>query len=259
MNVVKVDLGKYKHKVNLYPIGDVHLGSAHFDRKRLQSLLDLIVNDIDAQVILNGDMINNAIKTSVSDVYTEVLSPQQQLDELVELFTPIKDKIIGVVSGNHEDRTSRLTGIDILKNFCYRLGIEEKYSPIANIIFLSFGQSRGRENSRVTFSIYHSHGTGGGRTLGAKTNAVHRMSGVVHSDIYIHSHTHTPITFKENYIMSYNSSKGIKEVTRLFINTNAYEGFGGYGERMKLTPSNREHICIELSYQGSKKYMNARL
>ncbi len=247
MNIIPVDLGNNVHKVTLYPIGDIHAGSAHHMKKEFQSIVDEIYRDDSGVVILNGDAFNNAIRTGISDIYTEKMTPEQAADYLVQILEPIKHKIIGVVQGNHEARTYKLTGIDIMKNVCYRLGIADKYSDIANIIFLSFGKSRGRDTVRNTFSIYHTHGTGGGRTVGSKSNNVHRLAQVVQADIYIHSHTHTPLVFKENYIVSNCGNKGIKEVSRMFINTNAYEGFGGYGEALKLPPSNREPIRITLT------------
>lgn len=255
MNTIKVDLGSQKEFVNLYPLGDIHLGSSHFDKKKFEQYIKMVKNDENGVLILNGDLINNAIKTSVSDIYTDTMSPENQLDMLYEYLLPIKDKVIGCTTGNHEERTYRLTGIDVSKNLCYRLGIEDLYSPIANIIFLSFGKSRGRDNIRNTFSIYHSHGVGGGRTVGAKANSVKRMSEIVHADIYIHSHTHVPMAFKSNYVMSNCSNKGIKEITRLFANTQSYEAFGGYGERMLLTPTNNDGVVITLwaDAKGNKK------
>jgi len=256
MNTIKVDLGSEINNVNLYPLGDVHAGSAHYMKKEFNRMVDIIRGDSNAVVILNGDLFNNAIKTSVSDIYDEKLTPQDTLDYLVDVLTPIKDKIIGITTGNHEIRTYKLTGIDISRALADRLGLRHLYHPISNLIFLSFGMNRGRENVRNTFSIYHTHGTGGGRTVGAKANGVHRLAAVVHADVYVHSHTHTPIIFKENYILSNCSNKGYKEVQRLFVNTNAYEGFGGYGEAMKLPPSNRQPVKVTLYVddRGNKKF-----
>ena len=160
---------------------------------------------------------------------------------------------------NHESRTYRIAGIDILLNFCYRLGIEELYDPVSCLIFLSFGTSRGRAKVRNTFSIYHTYGTGGGKTVGAKANRLQNLSNVIHADVYIHSHTHTPMIFKEDYIMTNCGNKGIKQISRLFVNTNAYEGYGGYGEVLGLKPSNHDYITIELSSNGYEKFKKARL
>ena len=259
MKIIKHDLGADITEVNIIPLADLHLGSEHCLLKNIKKAIDEVASGKNTYTVLNGDLINNAIKTSVSDIYKEKLSPEQALNKLVELFMPIKDKILSVVCGNHEARTYRLAGIDVLNYFCSKLGVEHLYHPVASIIFLSFGTSRGRKKVRNTFSIYHTHGTGGGKTVGAKANRLQNLSNVIHADVYIHSHTHTPMIFKEDYIMTNCGNKGIKQISRLFVNTNAYEGFGGYGEVLGLKPSNHDYITIELSSNGYDKYKNARL
>ena len=87
MNTIKVDLGSDKKYVNLYPVGDVHAGSAHYMKKEFNQIIEQVVYDPNAVVILNGDLFNNAIKTSVSDIYDEKLTPQDTLDYLVEIST----------------------------------------------------------------------------------------------------------------------------------------------------------------------------
>lgn len=247
MEIQKIDLGSKISYVNLYPIADIHIGSKHFQEKLFLEHINKIKNDKNGVVILNGDLINNAIKNSVSDIYSERLTPEEALEKLVLWLTPIKDKIIGATTGNHEWRTYKETGIDIVKHLCYRLGIADRYDPISNVIFLSFGKNRNRENVRNTFVIYHTHGSGGGRTTGAKANKVKNLSSIIHADVYIHSHTHLPMVMKEDFIMTNVSNKGIKQVSRLFVNTNSNEGFGGYGERLGFAPANLEYITIKLT------------
>ena len=260
MKVIKKELSSELKYVNVYPIADIHIGSKHFQRNILEMHLNAIKKDPNGVLILNGDLVNNSIKTSIGDIYEETMNPEQQIDLLVELFMPLKDKIIGVVSGNHEARTYRITGINILKNFCYRLGIIDLYSDIAHATFLSFGKSRERENVKNTYVIYNSHGRGGGKMIGSKANRVHNLAGILpNADLYIHSHTHAPITFKDSYVSCDTRNKGISIKNRLFVNTNAYEGFGGYGEVIGLAPSNHDFIKITLSYDKRKKYLKATL
>ena len=260
MNVIKKEFSNEYEYMNIYPIGDLHIGSKYFKKAILQEHLEVIKNDSHALVILNGDLVNNSTKTSIGDIYEEVLNPEEQIDLLVELFEPIKDKIIGVVSGNHEARTYKQTGISILKNFCYRLGLIDVYSDVANATFLSFGKSKGRDNVKQTYIIYNSHGRGGGKLIGSKANRVHNLSTIMpNADLYIHSHTHAPITFKDSYVSADTRNKGISLQNRLFVNTNAYEGFGGYGEVIGLAPSNHNMIKVKLSYDKKRKYLNATL
>ena len=260
MKVIKKELSNEFTYVNIYPLADLHIGSKHFKRKILEMHLNTINNDPNALLILNGDLVNNSTKDSVGDIYEETLNPEEQIDLLVELFEPLKDKIIGVVCGNHEARTYKATGISILKNFCYRLGLIDVYSNVANLTFLSFGKSRGRDTVKQTFTIYNSHGRGGGKMIGSKANRVHNLSSIVpNADLYIHSHTHAPITFKDSYISADTRNKGVSIQNRLFVNTNAYEGFDGYGEVIGLAPSNHDMVKVQLSYDKRNKFCKATL
>ena len=260
MNVIRKELGNDLEYVNLYPLADLHIGSKFFKRKELEKHLEVINSDPNGLIILNGDLVNNTVKNSVGDIYEEVLNPEEQIDLLVELFEPLKDKIIGVVTGNHEARTYRETGISILKNFCYRLGLIDVYSSISNVTFLSFGKSKGRDTVKQTFTIYNSHGRGGGKLIGSKANRTHNLATIMPTaDLFIHSHTHAPITFKDSYVMADTRNKGVSIQNRLFVNTNAYEGFGGYGEVIGLAPSNHDNVMVKLSYTKKGKFLKATL
>ena len=66
--------------------------------------------------------------------------------------------------------------------------------------------------------------------------------------------------FKEDYFVSNCANKGVGRESRLFVNTNAYEGYGGYGEVLGLRPSNHEFVKIQLTYDTrGNKYYNATL
>lgn len=256
LSVNKIIYHTESNLVHFYPLGDFHIGSSHYKEQELKDWVDVIKNDPHAIAVIHGDIINNAIKTSVSDIYDEQLNPEQSIDRAVEIVEPIKDKIIGLTSGNHEDRTYKLTGIDVMKNFAYRLGLADNYDPISNLIFLQWGDTNRKKGkpSPITTTVYMTHGSGGGRTIGAKANQVARLANMIDADIYIHGHTHSPIVLKENYIQVDKQNKGWKEKSRLFINTNSTEGFGNYGERFKLTPTNRDFIKVELKQTSVKKH-----
>ena len=77
--------------------------------------------------IILGDLLNNSTKTSVGDVYEEELTPMQQVKKAVMMFEPIKHKILGVCSGNHERRSYKMDGVDLLYFMCAELGIADKF------------------------------------------------------------------------------------------------------------------------------------
>lgn len=206
-------------------------------------------------VIVNGDIINNAIKHSVSDIYSEKLSPTEALEKTIEVLEPIKDRILVIINGNHEERTYRQSGISIMKIVAQRLGLEDIYADPAYKLFLSFGNNQGRKNRKTTYTVYGKHGGGGARTVGGKLNYVDRMAHTTDADIFIHSHTHLPGAFRKTFFLSdYRNKKSTKK-QRLFVNSSAFLLFGDYGEKKNYPPASTVYPYITL--EGEERKMRA--
>jgi predicted MPP superfamily phosphohydrolase len=250
MKTIKVDLGPQHEEIVIVPIADVHLGDAHANWKKLRELVDAINAGYETFTILNGDLIDNAIKASVGDIYSAKLSPMEQMEEIIKILQPLADsgKILAITTGNHEARTYKHTGIDVSRHIAHRLGLEDRYAPENYVLFVSFGEPFAtRPNRRFTYTIHGTHGSGGGgRLVGGKMNAVERMAGNVDADIYLHSHTHLPATFKQDYIRTDSRTKTIRQVTKLFVNTNAFLNYGGYGETFGFKPATISPVQIKL-------------
>ena len=105
MKVIKIDLPRELSSMELHVFADEHLGDEHCDVKRLIQRIEYVKNTPSAYCILNGDIVDNATRTSIGDVYAQEFNPMEQLKRAVELFEPIKDKILLVTHGNHENRT----------------------------------------------------------------------------------------------------------------------------------------------------------
>lgn len=164
MKAIKVDLPKELKRIKLHVFADLHIGDKFCDLTDIKRRIEEVKQDEESFCVLNGDIINNATKTSVSDCYAEELSPMEQIQTFVDLFSPIKDKILAVTSGNHENRTYNKEGIDITDVCCRQLGIEQKYSRTSAIIFVRFGElSSHNHNNKVLYTISMIHGSGGGR------------------------------------------------------------------------------------------------
>lgn len=259
MKTIKIDLDRECILYNVVPIADLHIGDAQFNEKDFKKMLETSDGD-NTLYLLNGDLINNATKSSVSDIYSSTMSPMKQLEMLVEIFAPYKDKIIGIIGGNHERRTYKEDGIDISRLFARELGLEDRYAEDGALIFLRFGtQSRGQKETNgsgktrmVCYTIYATHGSGGGRSVGGKANALEQLSSIVDADVYIHSHTHLPIVFKQNFFRTDVRNSTVKEVEKLFVNTSACLNYGGYGEIAKYTPASRTITAIVLDGQQKK-------
>ena len=94
MQVIKFDLPDDVDSLEIHTLADLHIGDNFCDIELVRNTIDYISDTENAYVILNGDLMNNATKTSVSDSYAEKLSPMEQISTLVDLLTPIKHKII---------------------------------------------------------------------------------------------------------------------------------------------------------------------
>ena len=67
---------------------------------------------------------NNATKTSVSNVYAETMRPREQKRKLVEMLTPLRDKILVATPGNHERRSIRDVDEDPMYDIMCKLDLE---------------------------------------------------------------------------------------------------------------------------------------
>lgn len=259
MKTIKIDLGRDLRYVNIIALADLHIGDKYFNEKDLKSKLETAMNDDEAFLILNGDLINNATKTSVSDIYTETMSPIEQLQKAKEIFEPYKDKILAITGGNHERRTYRMDGIDLTQILARELGLEDRYADEGALLFIRFGeQSRGTKETngsgkvrQMCYTVYVTHGSGGGRSVGGKSNALEQLSSIVDADIYIHSHTHLPVMFKQSFLRTDLRNSSVQEVDKLFVNTSAWLDYGGYGQIAKYTPASKSFTTIHLD--GSTK------
>lgn len=265
MNVIKVDLPKNLNKMELHIFADEHIGDELCDIKRLKERIEYVKNTPNAYCVLNGDIIDNATKTSIGDIYSQDMNPMEQLKKAVELFEPIKDKILCISHGNHENRTFRKEGINLSYLIATQLGLGDRYTSASAIIFLRFGQlSNGQKETngsgevrKVCYSIFMLHGSGGGRKEGAKAIRLADMASIADCDIYIHSHTHLPMTFRESFHRVDVRNSKVALVDKLFLNTASNLRYGGYGEAAEFKPSSMETPILYLN--GKKKEYKAML
>ena len=255
MKTIKIDLPRELKVLELHLFADEHIGDAHCDMKRLLQRIEYVKNTPNAYCILNGDILDNATKTSVGDVYSQAISPMDQLNHAVQIFGPIKDKILCITHGNHENRTYKNEGVNLSALIAAQLGLEGRYSPTAAVLFLRFGEDV--NNRKVRYTIYALHGSGGGRKEGGKVNRLADMASIIDTDIYIHSHTHLPVIMRQAFHRVDVVNSKVALVDKLFVNTASNLNYGGYGEAGEFKPSSKETPVIYLS--GVKKNYSAKL
>ena len=58
-------------------------------------------------LVLAGDLINNATRSSVSNVFEDIYRPSDQKKMMAKILEPVKDRILCGVPGNHEARSGK--------------------------------------------------------------------------------------------------------------------------------------------------------
>lgn len=128
----------------------------------------------------------NATKHSIgAGVVEQVMTPQKQIDYLVDKFEPLRGRFIGGYLGNHEDRTYKETGLDPMQQIATALDIP--YFPIEFFGVISASDGSGHYTS---YSVYAVHSDSGHKSSGLSVNRVQSDWGWVHADIKMKSHDH---------------------------------------------------------------------
>lgn len=222
--------------LTLYPISDVHLGSAECMEQEFRAYLKRIESDPHAAVLLAGDILNNGIKSSKTDVYKEKYPPDVQKEMMIELLEPIKDKIVAGVAGNHEYRTVKESCQDVMKDIFWALQIRDRYTPDAAFVKISVGEKANRKPA--TYMIHLTHGSGGGGTLGGGiTKQDGYQLSVEGIDIFISGHTHKPAKVPSARLMFDSRNNNIIRSNTLIFICTAWLDYGGYPVRGQMRPT----------------------
>ena len=256
MKAIKCDLPMEHKEIAILPLADIHLGDPHSDYKRIQELLAYVRDTDNAYCVLNGDLMDAAITSSIGDTYGASLQPMEQLRECVKLFEPLKDKILAVMPGNHEYRVYRTDGIDLTEIMCSQLGIVDRYSPASAILFIRFGKDP-KHGRKLCYTVFCTHGSGGGRGEGAKIKRCADLANIIDADVYLHSHSHLPAVFKTGFFRADPNNSSFARVDKLFVNTAAMLEYGGYGEMQNYKPASLDTPLVRLD--GRKKRATAAL
>ena len=228
--------------LNIYPLGDVHIGSNEFDQELFNKWVDMVKNDPNGAVVIIGDMMNMGLKNSKTNIYEEALNPMQQKELCYELLKPIADKIIAGCSGNHEYRATKEVGTNPLYDVFCRLGIEDRYRENACFIKLQVGKVGKNPN---VYGVVLTHGR-------SKTKDAQWNYAVDGCDCFISGHTHLGTHQPCGKIRMDLSHNIVKTVGYQHIVVLPFLRYGGYAISGKYMPTQiGQFQCI--SFDGKSK------
>lgn len=234
---------KIDRDVKIYPIADVHLGAMEHASKEWTAFLKKIEKE-DAYLILDGDLLNNGIKTcKFVNPFDEAIRPREAKRIMTESLEPVKDRILAVVSGNHERRTYKDDDQDLTYDICAKLDIEHLYRENIAYMRLQCGTREVKNKSRVvnTYTFAITHGSGGGIYTGAAVNRNERFGNVISGlDCLVVGHSHKAFVTKPAKIVIDGRNGVVYNSHYTVLSCVSWLNYGGYAARAMLLPA---HVC----------------
>jgi hypothetical protein len=246
--IILKDLSQFS-QIYLVPLADWHIGDKNAAVDIIQGYINWIAERDNAFTILNGDLMNAAWKESSAELYDDLITPDQAYAKVRDLCQPIRDKVLMITRGNHEEAIYRKVGADYMARLAYDLdGVP--YKPDGGMVGVRLSTS----GSKGMCFTYATHGWGGARTIGAKVKKAQDLMQVAEAHIYILSHDHTQNINRGNILeppralIQFQKPMFLTVRRKLFINTGGFIRYGGYIQRKGYTPQDlgTPRIRIEL-------------
>ncbi len=254
-----VDLSSSLKTVKIVPTSDIHFGNPSCSLRHLNQHIEYIKSDPGIFTFLNGDMIECVTRFSKGEIHKQATSPGKQRDFIINLFKPIKHKVLGVTQGNHE---RRIEDVDVAGDIAKALGVPYRAEGMLLKISFGGGNSSHPEKPYVYWG-YFTHGYGGARTKSAKAVKVERVGQWLHADFYVMSHDHVVNVGPDVYLLPDNRTHIDKETgfktgklkahRKMLIKSNAFLKWGGYAEAGGFPPSDLTTPLIILDGKGKKR------
>jgi len=192
---------RYADTFTLYPLGDIHLGVIHCDEDLLRQTVAEIKADKHALWIGLGDYADCVTPSDFKRWDGAILAPWMkdhannigatQSRKVNEILSPIWNKCIGLIEGNHEDAIRRYNHYDMMHEILLLANKKHSvlYAGVSCMVRLNF--KRENSNESHDYIIHARHGEGSARTPGARALAVLRLSQTfVNAHIVLSAHLH---------------------------------------------------------------------
>ena len=256
LNDFEMVLHEFNEPITIFPISDVHFGALEHLTSEWSSFCKMVEQTPNAYVILGGDLVNNSVRTcSFVNPFDEVVRPREQKKRMVEYLSPIKDKILCAVSGNHEARSVKDDDIDITYDIMTKLDIEHLYRPNMCFMKVSLGHRKNDNTPIQSYTFAVTHGAGGGIFTGATVNRNERFGNVIEGlDCLIVGHTHKGTVTKPSKIVIDRKNNKVSMNHYTVISMTSWLNYGGYALRKMLLPSHvAEPQKLKLTMNKDKK------
>lgn len=237
--------------ITIIPVSDVHLGAREHLRREWDAFCASILERPNTYLLLGGDLMNNATKTSVSNVFEETMRPSEAKKQLVTALTPLRERILAGVSGNHERRNKDVDDDPMYDIMC-KLDLEHLYRENMAFVKIGMGKKTGRGTGNPTYMFCLTHGHGSSIYTSAAASKAERFGMAIDGvDCLVVGHTHKPSAVPVGKIFIDKHNNKISVVPWRLVVSTSWLGYAGYAGQKLLTPT--VHCPQEIILSGRKK------
>lgn len=233
--------------ITIIPISDVHLGANEHMQRAWETFCMDVLKEPNTYITLGGDLINNATRSSVSNIFEETMRPSEQKRLMAKMLEPLRGRILCAVSGNHERRSMKDADDEPTYDIMCKLDLEHLYRENLAFVKLRIGDQKGNGSMNPTYTLAVTHGAGGGALSGGTVNRNERFGYAIEGvDALIVGHSHKPIiTQPAKLVVDHANNKISVKPFKVVVST-AWLGYGGYAAQKMLIPSSHsvQRICL---------------
>lgn len=252
--------------LKLYLLGDLHLGTVFCVEKEITKYVNIIKNDPWARWLSMGDLaeyITPADKRWDWNVIADWVKPDNiaecQRTRINDVLGPIKDKCLGMIWGNHEDKFRKYNFGNVHENICKDFNAQNL--GFSCFIKFHFQRIGGGKTIRVYIGAF-THGKGGAVTETGKLKKLMDFMDQNEANFYGYAHTHACKVATRIELGMKNTYEGksgghlarnrIGILTGCFFRTYGDNAEASYGERQLYRPVPIGCGMIEISPWNNK-------
>lgn len=249
------------HNITIIPVFDVHWGDPACMEQQFMDFIKKVAETPNVYLVIGGDILNTALKSSVSNVYRERYMPSEAKRLMAKVLEPARDRILCFVQGNHEARSSREADDCPLYDVASKLDCEHLYRENAAFVKIQLGIREYESGAvttskkRPTYMVLVTHGSGGGILTGGAVNKFENFAMTVDGlDVLIAGHVHKPFNTEPGkiFIDPQNNKISIKPFE--VVSASSWLGYGGYALKGMMRPAS--HCIQRIILHGDKKEIN---
>lgn len=247
MKLFRLEFNLNPLNFELIPLFDIHFGTKLHNKNLWSKIKTYISQNPNCYCYIGGDICEfipiadkrfdfNNLPSNFAKNIDKLLT--YSIDYTIEQLEPIKEKILFIHAGNHDNKFLNSYGLDIISSIAKGLNLKNytlSYEVLAKFIF--------KYNKTYSFDLYSHHGVGISSKPGSLINKIEDISSCINADLYIMGHSHSLIFTYRPYIQLNHTGTKIIKKNKYFLRIggfreNRHQNFSDYGEKYgsKLIP-----------------------